>query len=46
MYPLVEAAAVLPPADAMALSGRPIAMVHHISSLSSSSSISTKKAGK
>jgi hypothetical protein len=32
MYPLVEAAAVLPPADAMALSGRPIAMAHHFSS--------------
>lgn len=46
MYPLVEAAAVLPPADAMALSGRPIAMAHHISSLSSSSSIPTEKAGK
>ena len=46
MYPLVEAAAVLPPADAMALSGRPIAMAHHISSLSSSSSMPTEKAGK
>lgn len=46
MCPLVEAAAVLPPADAMALSGRPIAMAHHISSLSSSSSIPTEKAGK
>lgn len=46
MCRLVEAAAVLPPADAMALSGRPIAMAHHISSLSSSSSIPTEKAGK
>jgi hypothetical protein len=30
MCPLVEAAAVLPPADAMALNGWPIAMAHHV----------------
>jgi hypothetical protein len=30
MCPLVEAAAVLPPADAMALNGWPIAVAHHV----------------
>lgn len=46
MCPLVEAAAVLPPADAMALVGWPIAMAHHICRLSSSSSISTERLAK